>query len=215
MSSTPDLILQDRSTLSGQFGRNSRYAAAVRWRALFEDLEAQAAALDDEALRSEVADRTRAELATVGLARRLHVTLGHDVDLRLLGGTAVRGVLTSWGPDWLLVESGEEVVVPTAAVLFAGRLSPHATAADGIGVVESRTSIRSVLRALARDRSAVSVRLVDGDQLFGTPDRVGADWLDIAAHDVGEAPRMSAVRGRWTVSFAAIAAVRRQPGGWD
>jgi hypothetical protein len=187
----------------------------MRWRELFEDLEAQAAALDDAELRSEIADRTRAELATVDLARRLHVALGRDVDLRLQGGTAVRGLLSGWGPDWLLVEAGEEVVVPTAAVLVAGRLASQATTPDGIGLVESRTSIRSILRALARDRSEVSVRLVDGGQVFGTPDRVGADWLDVAAHDAGEAPRPSAVHGRWTVSFSAIAAVRRRPGGWQ
>jgi hypothetical protein len=187
----------------------------MRWRELFEDLEAQAVALDDAELRSEIADRTRAELATVDLARRLHVALGRDVDLRLLGGTAVHGVLTGWGRDWLLVEAVEEVVVSAASVVIAGRLAPQATTPDGIGLVESRTSIRSVLRALARDRSAVSVRLVDGSHVFGTPDRVGADWLDVAAHDPGEAPRPSAVHGRWTVSFAAIAAVCRRPGGWE
>jgi hypothetical protein len=187
----------------------------MRWRDLFEDLEAQASALDDADLRIEVADRTRAELAAVRLSRRLHSALGREVDLRLLDGSAVRGSLTGWGPGWLLLEAGDEVVVPTAAVVLAGRLGPHASAAAGIGLVESRRSLTTVLRAIARDRSCVSVRLVDGTQLVGTPDRVGADWVDVAAHDLGDAPRPSAVHRRWTVPFAAVAAFRRHPGGWE
>jgi hypothetical protein len=187
----------------------------VRWRRLFEDLEAQAAALDEAGFRTEVADRVRGELGTVRLSLRLHSALGRDVELRLLGDAAVRGVLTGWGPDWMLVEAGDEVVVSMDALVAAIGLGDRASAAAGIGLVESRTPIRSVLRAIARDRSAVSIRLADGSQLFGTPDRVGADWLDVAAHDVGEPPRPSAVHGRWTVPFGAVAAVRRQPTGWE
>jgi hypothetical protein len=186
----------------------------VRWRQLFEDLETQAAALGDAELRSEVADRTRAELAAVLLARRLHASLGGVVELRLLGAAAVRGPLSGWGPDWLLVESGDEILVPTAAVVAAGRLGATASAEAGIGLVESRTPITAVLRAIARDRSAVALRLVDGTQIVGTPDRVGADWIDVAAHDAGDVPRAPAVHGRWTVPLAAVAAIRRQPTGW-
>jgi hypothetical protein len=191
------------------------YAAAVRWRQLFEDLETQAAALDEAELRSEVADRTRAELAGVLLARRMHSALGSDVELRLVGDAVVRGPLSGWGPDWLLIEAGDEVLVPTAAVVAANRLGPTVSAAAAIGLVESRTPITTLLRAIARDRSTVVLRLVDGSQIVGTPDRVGADWVDIAAHDVGDAPRATAVHGRWTVPLGAIAALRRQSGGWD
>jgi hypothetical protein len=190
------------------------YAVRVRWRRLFEDLDTQAAALEDAELRSEIADRTRAELASVPLARRLHSALGSTVELRLLGDAVVRGLLSGWGPDWLLVEAGDEVLVSMGAVVAAGRLGSAASAVAGIGLVESRTSITSVLRAIARDRSTVAVRLVDSSQLIGTPDRVGADWVDIAAHDVGDAPRAPAVQGRWTVPLGALAAIRRQPAGW-
>ena len=197
-----------------EFSSTVGYAAAVRWRRLFEDLEAQAAALGDAELRSEVADRTRAELASVFLARRMHSALGCEVEVRLLGDAIVRGPLCGWGPDWLLVETGDEILVSTAAVVAAGRLGSSASATAGIGLVESRTPITTVLRAIARDRSAVALRLVDGSQLVGTPDRVGADWIDIAAHDVGDAPRAAAVHGRWTIPLGALAAVRRQPSGW-
>jgi hypothetical protein len=186
----------------------------VRWRLLFEDLETQAAALVDAELRSEIADRTRAELASVPLARRLHSALGSTVELRLLGDAVVRGLLSGWGPDWLLVEAGDEVLVTMSAVVAAGSLGSTASAATGIGLVESRRSMTSVLRAIARDRSVVAVRLVDASQIIGTPDRVGADWVDIAAHDVGDAPRAPAVQGRSTVPLRAVSAIRRQPTGW-
>jgi hypothetical protein len=187
----------------------------MRWRRLFEDLESQAAALDDAALRSEVAERTRAELAGVSLGRRLHAALGRTIELRLLGDVVVRGLLTGWGPDWLLVETGDEVMVPTPSVVAVGRIGAEASAATGIGLVESRTPMTAALRVVARDRSVVALRLVDGSQIIGTPDRVGADWIDIAAHDVGDAPRAGAVHGRWTVPLAALATVRRQPTGWE
>jgi hypothetical protein len=187
----------------------------VRWRQLFEDLESQAAALGQAELRSAVADRTRAELAGVLLARRMHSSLGRGVELRLLGDAVVRGPLSGWGPDWLLVETGDEVLVSTAAVVAVGSLGPTASSAAGMGLVESRTPITAVLRAIARDRSAVAVRLVDGSQIVGTPDRVGADWIDVAAHDVGGVPRAADVHGRWTVPLRALAAIRRQATGWE
>jgi hypothetical protein len=196
------------------FVTSAVYAPDVRWRRLFEDLESQAAALGDAELRSEVADRTRAELAGVQLSRRLHSALGSAVEMRLLGDSVIRGPLSGWGPDWLLVDAGDEVLVSTAAVVAACRLASTASAAAGIGLVESRTPITTVLRAIARDRSVVTLRLVDGSQLVGTPDRVGADWVDVAAHDVGDAPRTAAVHGRWTVPVSALAAIRRQPWGW-
>ncbi|HSS68316.1 MAG TPA: hypothetical protein VLK34_07170 [Nocardioidaceae bacterium] len=187
----------------------------MRWRRLFEDLETQAAALDEAELRNEIADRTRAELAGVPLSRRLHSALGAAVELRLLGDAVIRGQLSGWGPDWLLVDSGDEVVVSTPAIVAAARLGEGVSAPAGIGLVESRTSITTVLRAIARDRSAVAVRLIDGSQIIGTPDRVGADWIDIAAHDVGDAPRPPAVQGRWTVPLGSMSLIRRSTVGWQ
>jgi hypothetical protein len=99
-------------------------------------------------------------------------------------------------------------------VVAAGRLGSAASAPAGIGLAESRTPITTVLRAVARDRSAVAVRLVDGSQLIGTPDRVGSDWFDLAAHDIGDAPRAAAVQARWTVPVSGMSAIRRQPTGW-
>jgi hypothetical protein len=196
----------------------------VRWRRLFEDLEAQAAALDDEQLRTDVVDRTRAELAGVRLGGRLHSSIGGRVELRMRGHAAVRGVVGGWGRDWLLVDldsgfeagapQGDEALVSTAAMVAVCRLGAQSSAAAGIGLVESRTPITAVLRAIARDRSVVTARLVDGSQIVGTPDRVGADWVDIAAHDIDDAPRASAVHGRWTVPVSALSTVWRAPSRW-
>ena len=58
------------------------------------------------------------------------------------------------------------------------------------GVVESRLGLRPALRGIARDRSTVRLHLVDGSpSLDATIDRVGADFVDVAALAAGEARR--------------------------
>jgi hypothetical protein len=192
----------------------SGYAAAVRWERLFEDLEAQAAALDDADLRSEVAERTRMEVARLSFAQRLHGAVGGEIGLRLLGGQTVRGPAIRCGGDWVLLAGAEEVLVRHRAVVAATSLPPRATAASGIGVVTSRLSLRAALRAIARDRSRVIIGLVDGTRATGTPDRVGDDWLDLAVHDADQSPRRSEVGMRWTIPLEAVSSVRRPSVHW-
>ncbi len=72
-----------------------------------------------------------------------------------------------------------------------------------------------MLRVVARDRSVVLMRLQDGTRYVGTPDRVGADFVDVAIHDGDVAPRAGSVRSRVTVPFSALALVQRNSSGWD
>ena len=77
-------------------------------------------------------------------------------------------------------------------------------------VVESRLTLRSALRGLVRDRSAVQVRLVDARMITGTLDRVGADFVELAEHAAAEPRRRADVRDVLVLPLAAIVLIRRQ-----
>ena len=73
--------------------------------------------------------------------------------------------------------------------------------------------LRSVLRAIARDRSTVRIHLTSGGSQFDTVDatidRVGADFIEVATHSTGAARRRSEVREMELVPLAALVAIRR------
>lgn len=182
----------------------SRYGAAVRWQRLFEDLEAQ---LDLEAaaeLRAEVADRTRAEQADVWLADRLRAA--GEVAVHLSDGAVVAGRVEDAAPEWVvLAEARGQALVPLAAVSSVSGLPRRV--APPAGAVLRRTSLRTALRALARDRAPVRVA-VAGAELAGTVDRVAGDHVDLALHPPGEPRRAGAVLEVRAVALAALLVVR-------
>lgn len=181
-----------------------------RWHRLFDDLEAEAEAGDRAALTAEVADRTRAETARITLVGRLRAARGHPVTCHLVGAGTVVGTVREVGPDWLLV--GEtatgDAVVALAAVASLTGLGVHSAAPDDGGAVGARLDLRYALRRLARCRVALQVVLSDGDVVAGTVDRVGADFVDVAEHPLGEARRRGAVRQVRTVPLGALAVLR-------
>lgn len=186
----------------------------MRWDGLFDDLEAQAAALRAAERAAEVDDRTRAEVGRLARSQRYAAAVGLPLRLRVPGGT-VSGRLARVGADWLLIDeaAGREALVPEGAVLGVRGLArfsatPEAGGVAG-GVVASRLTLRYALRGLARDRSVVRVQLVDGGVVDGTLDRVGADWVELAAHAAGELRRRREVRDIELIPFPAIAVVRR------
>lgn len=182
----------------------------MRWDRLFDDLEAQLEAADDEQFEAEVSDRTRAEVARVHLIDRLRRSVGGQVDLTVDGAGDLRGVLRRVGRGWLLVDSaaGQPVVVAAHGLLAARALPVAAADPAATGAVESRLGLGHVLRAIARDRETVAVVLHDGSGYTGTIDRVGADFVDIAEHGYGEPRRPAGVSAVRTVAFAGISLVR-------
>ena len=182
----------------------------MRWDELFRDLEAQAEAAERAEVDAEVTDRSRRELAAVRLTDRLRAAGGSTLTLSVTGGLRITGLLADTGPDWLLLEEagGGSALVPLAAVLGLAGLPPWASAPDSEGAVAARLRLGYALRGLARDRAAVTVFLTDGAAVAGTIDRVGADFLEVTEHPVGEPRRRGAVRGARVLPFAGVALVR-------
>ena len=182
----------------------------MRWQKLFADLEAQFAVAVSAGELAESASRARAEVGSVALRERLAGAAGQPLRLRCRGAGQVTGVLAEVGPDWLLIsdEQGREVLVATRAVTVVSGLVRR-TQPDADERLRVRTDLRRALRGLVRDRSTVSLALEDGSRLTGTLDRVGADFVEIAEHAVGEARRVPAVRAVHAVPLQVIAVVAR------
>lgn len=171
----------------------------MRWERLFADLEGQLAAGAAEQGRWDVADLVRAERAQMRVADRLRAAVGARVRVGLVDDAEpLEGELLEAGADWLLVAVAghRRAVVPLAALDVVSGLP--VAAAPPAGVVESRLGLGHVLRALARDRVAVTVR-TRGGTLGGRLERVGADHVDLTPEPMGA--RCA------TVPFSAICAV--------
>src|SRR5207244_7583054 len=75
--------------------------SSMRWQGLFEDLEAQAAALEVAERGAEIEERTRAETAQLALVDRLRPAVGLDLKLRCRGGLVLAGRPRHVGVEWL------------------------------------------------------------------------------------------------------------------
>lgn len=176
----------------------------MRWDLLFADVEAQLEAQERRDLEAEAAGLRRAELARISLAERLAPREGQRLSLRLRDGSDQTGTCVRSASEWVvLVDGPAQVLVPLAAVTWVLGLS----AASGPPAPTVRLPLGHALRALARDRAGVRVR-VDGGELTGTLDRVGADHMDLAMHPAGQARRPGAVRQVASVRTAALLTVR-------
>ena len=183
----------------------------MRWDELFADLEGQLAAQQVAERDAEVADRTRRELSELTVLDRARASRGAVVRLRVSGVGEITGVLTEVGAQWLLVgeDSGQEALVPLAAVLSANGFGARSATPGSAGPVFARLGLGTALRRLAQDRAVVTVWLRDGSTVSGTIDRVGADFVELSALGAGELPRRSELTGARTVPVAALAMVRR------
>lgn len=188
----------------------------MRWEALFADLEAQLAAGEVADVGSAAAAMTRAEFARTALPDRLRAQGDVPVSLGLRDGRWVEGQVVDVARRWVLLAApaawpedgggpppGRLLVVLTAVERLRDLT---ARSVPGEGVVVS-LGVGSVLRALARDRAAVTVLLASGD-LTGTIDRVGEDHLDVAVHPADAPRRPSSVTETATVALEALLGVR-------
>ena len=182
-----------------------------RFRRLFADLEARAeaeTAWDDEARTDEMA---RSAVGSVALTDRLRVAPG-PVTVVVRGAGTVRGRVQDVGADVVELVGQDQATwaVALGAVLWVDGLDARAADPLQIGTADARLGLGALLRRWVRDRLPVTVYLVEGGTLTGTPDRAAADHLDLAEHDPDEPRRAQAVRRVVAVPYPAIAAVRRR-----
>ncbi|WP_221585375.1 hypothetical protein [Microbacterium sp. G2-8] len=186
-----------------------------RWDRFFEDLEHQfAAELDTE--RDEIASESeRVRIARLGIRDRLVAAgPGADAAIEVGGAEPLHIVVESVGRDWMAGSQGEGgalVVLPLASIdgfaLDRSGLSRSVKAVTE-DPLTARITFGFVLRSLARRRVHVTLVRRRAAALAGTPQRAGADHLDIALRDQDAAPRAGDVRAVQTVGFPAIAWVR-------
>jgi len=202
----------------------------MRWDRLFSDLEARFDEIADAEAVAEMPDRQRVAAGAVGLTQRLAGSLGQPIRVRVAGGTAVGGVLSRVGPDWLLLAEGHgrDVLVATRAIALVEGLT--AATALPLSSVALRLDLRYAVRGLARDRSPVAVLVaggavsgptgaaepgstLSGTEITGTIDRVGADFAEVAVHAAWEPRRAASVRAVILVPLAAVVLIRALPLG--
>ena len=166
----------------------------MRWEQLFADLEAQLASAHQQGVEEEAAEQARAEYSRVRLTDRLRLRQGEPVRVLLTGAVPLEGRVRTVGAGWVVLEDrGTEHLVPLGAVLWWESL--------GLG---------HALRALARARAGVRIRLAGGGplgELEGTLDQVGADFFDLALHPDDDYRRRGSVTALRAVPFPALVCV--------
>jgi hypothetical protein len=191
-------------------GHTAAVTLAGRWDELAEDLSAQAEALDAQERAGEVVERLRHEIAQLRLVDRLRAAIGTELVATCAGQVSAHGVLVRVASDALLIQEPayRECLIASAHLHSVSGI-PRLTAESGATRIAERIGLRVLLRAMGRDRSAVRLALLDGSVLDGTIDRVGSDFLELAAHAAAEARRRDAVREIIAVPLGALVAVRR------
>ncbi len=179
----------------------------MRWKALFDDMDSQFAGIESAASNSEIADRVRREQGSVALVDRLRAQIGFVLRVRVSGNLAFDGEVTHVGSEWLVLsKEAAEVLIPLGAIRTIEGVNRRVM--GEVSRVERTLGLASAFRAMARDRAHVTVYQVEaGAHIQGVIDRVGADFVEIAAVPPGEQRRSTSVTGVYCIPFSAVAAV--------
>ena len=170
--------------------------------ALFDDLEGQAAAAWEEDREAELADRARAEYASVTLTSRLMASRGRHVALELPHVGRVEGSLDRVGDGWCLLSgAGQDWIVPVDAISAVHGASGRSVPEVAWSAID-RLGLRSALRRLADADERCLFHLADGARHEAYVQRVGADFLE-ARGVAGE---------RLLLPYAGLVAVQRRDG---
>ncbi|SEB94039.1 hypothetical protein SAMN04489807_2462 [Microbacterium hydrocarbonoxydans] len=194
----------------------------VHWDGLFEDLEGQLAAEWESDRAALDAESERLRISRLELRTRLRMlcSAAAPATVDLPGGHRLRARLQALGADWIAtVESEGSGSRPSTRIIplhaLRGIEVDHGLLLSSLEqdlashpVLRERMSLGFVLRDLARRRVPVRVISIEGVDLHGTVDRAGADHLDLALHDQGEARVAAAVRGFRVIPFRALACVQ-------
>jgi hypothetical protein len=147
--------------------------------ALLDDLEGQAEALYAVDREAELADRGRAEYASVPFATRLMASVDRELVLDLAGIGRVEGRLRRVAAEWCLLNGrAGDWVVPAGAITAAQGLSARSVPQVAWSPL-TRLGLGSALRRLAEEEVACVVHRRDGGRHEGVVRRVGADFLEL------------------------------------
>lgn len=193
----------------GSAGRST--VRPVRWESLFADLEAQMEHMEASELTSEVADRTRREVARFRLIDRIRPAFGHPLTVTTLGGGQIAGRVAGIGADWVLLAEDRlhECLVPLDAVTGIVGLGGLSAVPGSEGRVAAKLTLAYALRGVARDRAYVVITMRDASIVTGTIDRVGTDFFEMAEHGPYDMRRNREIWGIRTVPFTGISFIRR------
>jgi hypothetical protein len=147
---------------------------------MLDDLERQAEGLHLAERAVEVHELGVAQYAEVELVGRLHASTGRELRVATTDGLDLHGRLAGVGSDWLAIEdaAGTSFVSLSCLALVLG-LADGALP-EAARPIEARLSLRAVLRRLAAERQPSTLRLRGGRTVPGVPDRVGADFVELA-----------------------------------
>jgi hypothetical protein len=151
--------------------------------ALFDDLEQQATGLFQAERDAEIADRGQMEYATVTLASRLMASIDHSIVLEVVGVGSVSGTLLRVSREWCLMSGhGQEWIIRLAAICQVRGASARSVAEIAWSPM-SRLGLGSALRRIVAARERCLLHLLDGSRHDVHPERVGADFVEVAAGD--------------------------------
>jgi hypothetical protein len=146
--------------------------------AVLDDLEQQAEALYAADRAGELADRSRAEYASVSLASRLMASIGQELLVEVSGPGQVAGVLQRVGADWCLVHGpAQDWLVRLAAVVAVEGASERSLPEVAWSPL-ARLGLGSALRRLADAGERCLLHAVDGGGREVVLTRVGRDFVE-------------------------------------
>lgn len=186
----------------------------MRFDDLFDDLESQLEAEQGAERRDLEAEEERFRIGRLELRDRI-AAAPRQLDVTLRSGGRLRLRRMALGRDWLNGIVLEGAPAETGAIVPLHAITSVELDADGAaaslrpvvaGELQGRLSFAFALRDLARRR--VAVVLEGAMPASGTIDRVGRDHLDLASHELGQPPRLGAVRSWRVVPFSAFDWVR-------
>ncbi len=180
---------------------------------LFSELEGEF----DEGLRLEdeqaAVEAIRAQVGETALWEWLARRVGWSVVVRA-AGRVLHGTLAASYQDFCVLQGDGEAshlvrLGPATSISVPAGQHRDLQPAPRTTAVQYRLAL--ALRELARRREPVGVVLLDGDEVGGTIEAVGRDFVEVAEHDPGEARREAVVRARRLVSLEALALVSLLP----
>ena len=193
-----------------------RVGQGERWRALFDDLEGQAAELEAAELAAEVADRTRREVALLRLVDRLRAAVDRPLRVGLVSGETVRArlgrvVRLAARPRSRRSARRSYRVASLASVVGLGQ---HSATPGSEGPVQPSSTSGWRCGLLPVTAPACSCSCAGAAVLAGMVGRVGADFLELFDPEGGRdpaAPRVRPDRSAGTLTVSVQNVVLRAP----